>query len=220
MVLRSFEDRLERLVEGMFARAFRSGLQPVEIGRRLIRDIDASRRISVSGQTLAANRFVVRVSTEDHARLAQVQQSLIMELASTVRDHAKETGLTFLGRVAVELEPDPELKVGMFRIHPSYDERVGADQPSAWLEGPDGKHHMLSGHVNTVGRLSTCDIVIADQSVSRHHAELHAVGDTYDLVDLGSTNGCKVNGQRVTRHQLNDGDQVIFGAISLRFRRL
>jgi len=220
LVLRSFEDRLEQLVEGMFARAFRSGLQPVELGRRLVRDMDASRRISVNGQTLVPNRFVVRVSQEDYARFDQAIQSLTTELASTVRNHAKDTGLTFLGRVSVEIEPDPSLKVGVFKIHPSYDERIVTDPSNTWLEGPDGQHHLLSGPVCTVGRLSGSDIIIADHNVSRRHAELHSVGDTYELVDLGSTNGCKVNGQKVGRHQLNDGDQVTFGAVTLRFRRL
>jgi hypothetical protein len=204
----------------MFARAFRSGLQPVELGRRLIKEIDTSRRVDVRGQTLAANRFVIRVSVEDHARFGQVQQSLINELNATVRDHAKEEGLTFLGRVSVELEADANLRVGVFRIHPSYDERIPLDEPNAWLEGPDGQHHMLRAAVSTIGRLSDSDIVINDQNVSRKHAELHAVGDSYELVDLGSTNGCKVNGQRVQRHTLADGDQVTFGAITLRFRRL
>ena len=220
MVLRNFEDRLERLVEGMFARAFRSGLQPVELGRKLVKEIDASRTLDVRGRTLAPNRFVIRVSPEDMQRFAQVQQSLVQELHATVREHANNEGLTFLGRVSVELSEDPDLKVGLFRVHPSYDERVLLDEPNAWLEAPDGHQHFIKGGVSTIGRLSESDIVINDQNVSRRHAELHAVGDTYELVDLGSTNGSKVNGQRVGRHVLADGDQVTFGAITLRFRRL
>ena len=220
MVLRSFEDRLERLVEGMFARAFRSGLQPVELGRRLIKEMDTSRTLDVRGRALAPNRFVIRVSVEDHARFGQVQQSLTNELMATVRDHAKAEGLGFLGRVSVELQADAALKVGIFRVHPSYDERIAADEANAWLEGPDGHHHMLKGGISTIGRLSDSEIVINDQNVSRRHAELHAVGDHYELLDLGSTNGSKVNGQRIQRVQLSDGDQVTFGAITLRFRRL
>jgi len=220
VALRNFEDRLERLVEGMFARAFRSGLQPVELGRRLVKDMDTSRTIDPRGRALAPNRFVIRVSVDDHARFGQVQQSLISELLATIREHAKETGVGFLGRVSVELEPDSNLKVGMFRIHPSYDERIPLDSPDAWLEGPDGHHHMLKSAVGTIGRLSDSDIMIDDQNVSRRHAELHAVGDTYELVDLGSTNGSKINGRRIQRHQLTDGDQVTFGAVTLRFRRL
>lgn len=220
MVLRNFEDRLERLVEGMFARAFRSGLQPVELGRRLVKEMEASRTLDVRGRALAPNRFVVRVSTDDQQRFAQVQQSLVNELHATVREHAAAEGLTFLGRVSVEISEDPSLKVGLFRVHPSYDERIASDQPNAWLETPDGHQQFINPGVSTIGRLSECDIVINDQNVSRRHAELHATGDTYELVDLGSTNGSKINGQRVARQVLNDGDQVTFGALTLRFRRL
>ncbi|MEM8924324.1 MAG: DUF3662 and FHA domain-containing protein [Actinomycetota bacterium] len=220
MVLRNFEDRLERLVEGMFARAFRSGLQPVELGRRLVKEMDQSRTLDVRGRTLAPNRFVIRVSPDDMQRFAQIQQSLVQELHSTVREHAAAEGLTFLGRVSVEMTDDPGLKVGIFRVHPSYDERVPSEEPNAWLEGPDGHQHFIKAGVSTIGRLAESDVVINDQNVSRRHAELHTVGDTYELVDLGSTNGSKVNGQRVARQPLNDGDQVTFGAITLRFRRL
>ncbi|MCP3988386.1 MAG: DUF3662 domain-containing protein [Actinomycetia bacterium] len=220
MVLRNFEDRLERLVEGMFARAFRSGLQPVELGRRLVKEMDSSRTLDVRGRTLAPNRFVIRVSSEDQQRFAQVQQSLTTELQATVREHAETENLTFLGRVSVELQEDPSLKVGLFGIHPTYDESVPVDEPNAWLEGPDGYQHFIQGGVSTIGRLSDSDIVINDQNVSRRHAELHSVGDNYELVDLGSTNGSKINGQRVGRQALADGDQVTFGAITLRFRRV
>ncbi len=204
----------------MFARAFRSGLQPVELGRRLVKEMDQSRTLDVRGRTLAPNRFVIRISMEDQQRFAQIQQSLIQELQSTVREHAAGEGYTFLGRVSVELAEDAGLKVGLFHVHPSYDERVATDEPNAWLEGPDGSQHVIKGGVSTIGRLSESDIIINDQNVSRRHAELHAVGDSYELVDLGSTNGSKVNGQRVARQPLNDGDQVTFGAITLRFRRL
>ena len=204
----------------MFARAFKSGLQPVELGRRLIREMDSGRTLDPRGRALAPNRFVINVSTDDAQRFAQVQQSLIQELNSTVREHAEAEGLTFLGRVSVELVENPKTKVGLFSIEHSYDEHVVSDQPNAWLEGPDGHQHFIQAGVSTIGRLSESEIVINDQNVSRRHAELHAVGDDYELVDLGSTNGSKINGQRVRRQILSDGDQVTFGAITLRFRRV
>jgi len=219
LVLRGFEDRLERMVEGVFARAFRSGLQPVEIGRRLVREIDAGRRIDVNGRTLAPNCYQIRVSPEDHQRFVPMEQSLIAELANTVREHAGDTGLSFLGPVTVDLASAPNLKVGTFKIHPKYDETVAPAVINAWLETPDGQRHRIGGPVATIGRVTDCDIAINDPNVSRHHAELHTVGDSIELVDLGSTNGCKVNGRRVGRQPLNDGDQVTFGAITLRFRR-
>jgi len=219
MVLKSFEDRLERIVEGVFSRPFKSGLQPVEVGRRLIREMDASRTVDVSGRALAPNRFVIRMAEEDYNRFLDVQRSLVAELAATVRGYAAQENLSFLGRVSVELEADPSLRVGLFRLHPSYDERLPEVEPDGWLEGADGTRHQLKNGVMSIGRLSTADIMLDDQNVSRQHAELHPVGDTYQLVDLGSTNGCKVNGQRIERQVLVDGDEITLGPIKLRFRR-
>ena len=99
MVLRSFEDRLERMVEGVFSRAFKSGLQPVEVGRRLVREMESSRTVDVRGRALAPNRFVIRVSMEDFQRFAQVQESLLAELTATVRGYAAQESLSFIGRV-------------------------------------------------------------------------------------------------------------------------
>jgi hypothetical protein len=219
MVLKSFEDRLERLVEGMFSRAFKSGLQPVEVGRRLIREMEASRTVDVSGRVLAPNRFVIRISEEDHERFAEFEKSLIAELAATVRGYAAQENLSFIGRVSVELQADPTIRVGMFRLHPSYDERLPEVEPDGWLEGLDGVRYRLKNGVMSIGRMSTGDIVLSDPNVSRRHAELHPLGDTYQLVDLGSTNGCKVNGQRIERQVLVDGDELTFGPVTLRFRR-
>ena len=220
MVLRNFEDRLERMVEGVFARAFKSGLQPVELARRLVREIDTSRTVDVRGRALAPNRFIVRLSPDDSARFAQVEGSLLTELIATIRDYAKEQHLGFLGRVSVELQTDPTLRVGLFRVHPSYDDTIGGGEADAWLEGTDGTRFTLKSGISTIGRLSESDIVINDQNVSREHGEIHPVGDAYQLVDLGSTNGCKINGQRIERQILQDNDQLTFGPVSLRFRQL
>lgn len=219
MVLRGIEDRLERLVEGVFSRAFKSGLQPVEVGRRLVREMEASRTVDVGGRALAPNRFVIRVSVEDFQRFAQFQESLLAELTATVRGYATQEGLSFLGRVSIEFQADSSLRVGIFRLHPSYDERIAGTEADAWLEGPNGTHYKLKNNVMTIGRLSTADVVVDDQNVSRQHAELHPVGDSYQLIDLGSTNGCKVNGHRIDRQVLTDGDEITLGPIRLRFRR-
>lgn len=219
MVLKGFEERLERLVEGVFSRAFKSGLQPVEVGSRLIREIEASRTVDLNGRALAPNRFVIRVAVEDFHRFAEIQESLLAELTATVRSYASQEGLSFLGRVSIEFQADPALRVGVFRLHPSYDERVTVPEADSWLEGANGAHHKLKDAVMSIGRLATSDVVIDDQNVSRRHAELHPVGEGHELVDLGSTNGCKVNGRRIERQLLVDGDEITLGPVRLRYRR-
>ncbi len=219
MVLRGFEDRLERLVEGMFARAFRTGLQPVEVGRRLVRDVDANRTLDVHGRPIAPNRFTVALATDDLERFSQIQDSLVRELVGSVRAHGHDEGLIFLGRVRVDLEEDPSLTVGMFRSTPVFDESHDPSDSLGWLELPDGSALELPGRVLTVGRMPSCDVVLPDPNASRTHAELHPDGDSFVLVDLGSTNGSRVNGERITRRLLADGDSLTFGTVVLTFRQ-
>ncbi len=220
MVLRNFEDRLERLVEGMFARAFRTGLQPVEIGRRLVKDLDANRTLDVDGHHIGPNRFEVRLAPADQARFDQIQDSLLGELRRTIRDHANEDDVRFLGPVQVTLLEDPEMRVGMFRVDAGFDETPLPDMAPAHLELPDGRLVVLGQSRATVGRLPESTIVLTDPNASRRHAELRRSGDSYELFDLGSTNGSKANGVKVHRQLLRDGDQLTFGTITLTFRLL
>ena len=106
MGLQQFERRLERLVEGTFAKAFRSGLQPVELGRRLSREMDLQRTVGVHG-LIAPNQFKVAVSPDDAERFSSFSEALVRELSEAVREHARDEGYHFVGPVVVQLEPDP-----------------------------------------------------------------------------------------------------------------
>ena len=217
MALRDFEDRLERLVEGMFARAFRTGLQPVEIGRRLVKELDANRTLDAHSRSVAPNRFVIHLATTDHERFDKIHDSLIGELRIIVREHAIEEGLRFLGPVRLELVEDSAGTVGLFRVDTSFDETPPSGH-HAFLDLPDGQVVGLGTEPATIGRVPESTIVLSDPNASRHHAELRLDGDSYELVDLGSTNGSKVNGADVQRRLLVDGDELTFGTIRLRFR--
>ena len=114
--MRGFERRLERLVEGTFSRVFRSGLKPVELGRRLTREMDANRSVGISGERVAPNSFTVELSPEDAQNFAEVRGSLERELADAAREHARDEGYSFLGPISVEMVVGPRLKTGNFRI--------------------------------------------------------------------------------------------------------
>src|SRR5579862_899699 len=111
MGLQRFERRLERLVEGGFGKAFRTGLQPVEIGRRLVRELDSGRSLGVRG-TVAPNQFTVRISEDDEARFAGFRDALVAELTETVRDSARASNYRFVGPVEVRMAVDPRFGVG------------------------------------------------------------------------------------------------------------
>jgi hypothetical protein len=220
MGLSGFERRLERVVEGAFARAFRSGLQPVELGRRLVRVMDGERNLDVQGRPMAPNHFVFRLAPEDHERFGAVSEALVRELAGAARQHARDEGLGFLGPVGVELEVDDRLRTGRFEIDPSYSEQGGTASAPARLVLPDGREVPLGDAPVRIGRLPSCSIVLNDPNTSREHAEVAPSGDSYLIADLGSTNGTRVNGVPVQRHVLGDGDEITIGSSTLRFALL
>ncbi|GAC1518014.1 MAG: DUF3662 and FHA domain-containing protein [Acidimicrobiales bacterium] len=212
MGLQQFEQRLERLVEGVFAKAFRGGLQPVEIGRRLVREMDLHRVLGVRGP-LVPNRFTIELSTQDRERIAPIEHTLIANLVDTARDHAKADGSRFPGMVAVELVTDPNLGPGALRIRSAMVE----GGPTGAIVLPDGTRVPVGDEPITVGRAPDCDLVLADPTVSKHHLDLRRPGADVLLVDLGSTNGTRVNGAGVRERTLADGDEIRLGATVLRY---
>jgi hypothetical protein len=214
--LRNFESRLERMVEGTFSRVFKSGVRPVELGRRMVREMDGRRSIGVSGKTVAPNEFTIRLSESDRAELEPIHDSLVRELCETAREHAREEGYSFLGPITVTVEGDDQLHTGSFTVAGRLVEAEGGVAVGA-LVLPGGQRVVLGEYLLTVGRLPECTITLGDPNVSRRHAEIRPSGAGYRLIDLGSTNGTLVNGQRVHEHQLRDGDVITFGATSITF---
>jgi hypothetical protein len=226
MGLQQFERRLERMVEGVFARAFRSGLQPVEIGRRITREMDLRRTIAPRG-TLSPNDFTVALSPEDRARFEPIESELISELVQVAKDHARAEDYVLLGPVQVRMETDDDLGPGMALV--SGEMVKPAQTATASLVLPDGRKIELDAKPLVVGRMPDSGLVLADPNVSRYHAEIRpapaslggAAADlAYEVSDMGSTNGTKVNGIPVVRAQiLRDGDTVTVGATTIRFER-
>lgn len=216
MVLRSIERRLETLVEGVFARAFRSGLRPVELGRKLMREMDDRRSVGVSGRTVVPNHFEVQLGPEDAQSFASVSSSLVRELSDLVREHAREESYAFMGPVSVALVTDESRRPGTFAVVGTFVE-AGAGAGAGSLTLPGDQRLILADTVTKVGRLPDCGVQIVDASVSRYHAEIRARGDGFVVVDLGSTNGTRVNGVRVAERELRDGDELSFGTVRVRF---
>jgi hypothetical protein len=216
MGIRGFERRLERLVEGAFARAFKSGLRPVELGRRLVREMDDNRSVGVRGGTVVPNRFTVALSASDLEQFEGVHDSLTRELADAAREHARDEGYSFMGPVQVVLEEDARMRTGAFQITGRMVEGDGGSGAGS-IVLPSGDRFTLTESIITIGRHPECNLVLADPNVSRNHAEIRPQGDRYVVVDLGSTNGSRVNGVRVDTQVLDDGDELSFGNTRMRF---
>jgi Protein of unknown function (DUF3662)/FHA domain len=215
MGLQQFEQRLERLVEGVFAKAFRSGLQPVELGRRLVREMDLGRTVGVRG-VLAPNHFSIAVGPADRERLAPIEQTLIRELIDAARQHVKDSGYRLPGPIEVTLQTDASLGKGAFRVAA----QLAEGGPLASVVMADGTRIGVGDEPITLGRAVDCDVVLNDPTVSKRHAELRREGTDVLIVDLGSTNGTRVNGTGVRQRVLADGDEVRVGATVLNFEAI
>lgn len=331
-VLDRFEKGIERAVNGVFARAFRSEVQPVELASALKREADDNASVVGRNRTIAPNDYVIELGPADHRRLAQWEDALGDELATVLNDHALQQRYAFVGPVRVRFERAEELDTGVFRVRsrtsrdgdhaaadgaeqhrhqaaagypgaagyqqpgpqapgypppgsqpeyqpeyqpgyaqpgyaqpgyaapsaePPYAPPAAPGFPPAGYPGPapagfppgaaapqpggaprgadpryaggypapapvlelDGRRIPLDRAVTVLGRSGDVDIPLDDAGVSRRHAEVHVVDGHARVVDLGSTNGTFVDGERVTTADLHDGSTITVGRSRLTFRR-
>ncbi|MGB1626640.1 MAG: FhaA domain-containing protein [Miltoncostaeaceae bacterium] len=279
MALRNIEQKIEGVVEKTFGRMFRSTLQPVELARRLAREMEDHKTVSVS-RVYVPNQYTVYLSPADRRQFSSYESALVLELGSYLEAHARSEGLSLLSMPRIRLETDSDLRPGEFGIacrmvdpgrpgtdapaaapaadaSPAAEVAAPADEPApeeppapsdplpnealAAVSGTQvlspeqaraaglvreqvtlyvsGQPFRITQKVTTMGRSRDCDIVVPDPNVSRVHAEVRHEGLEYVLVDLGSTNGIEVNGRRVLRHSLRDGDRVSLGGADVAVER-
>jgi len=208
MGLKRFEAKLERFVEGSLTRPFKSQLQPVEIGRRLTREMDMARRVGTRNRVVAPNIFEVRLSPEDVDRFEDYVDALVRELAEAAREHAMVEQYHLLGPVEVDIFENPRLKTGDLEITAL----VREGELPVIITTPDGSRLTLGdGQTFVIGRLPECEITVTDASISRRHAQISRHGDEVSVMDLGSTNGTTVNGSKVQRAVVANGDEIGVG---------
>ncbi|WP_055493923.1 DUF3662 and FHA domain-containing protein [Streptomyces sp. TP-A0356] len=141
-VLKKFEQRLEGLVNGTFAKVFKSEVQPVEIAGALQRECDNNATIWNRDRTVVPNDFIVELSAPDHERLSPYSGQLGDELAGMVRDYAKQQRYMFMGPIKVHLEKADDLDTGLYRVRSrtlasSTNQQVPAPDP-AGRQAPGG----------------------------------------------------------------------------------
>lgn len=249
-VLRNLEARIEGLVEGVFSRAFSSEVQPVELARKLAKEMDSQKTASVS-RVYVPNEYTVHLSTKDREKLEGYERSLEQELSGYLLEHARRRGYDLLTRPEVKFNTDKRLRLGEFGIQsrlvkaparegeqarPAEEGRtmvykVAPQQPDSPAPAPEpgpavaravvetgGRRYVLDGPRAVIGRSDEVECVLRDPNISRRHAELRqSRGGEWEIHDLGSTNGVKVNGRRAASFRLRDGDQVTLGTTTFRF---
>lgn len=225
-VMDRFERRLDRLVSGTFAKAFKSEVQPVEVAAALQRECDDRAAIVTRGRTMVPNDFAVELGQHDYDRLAMYAEPLGAELAAMVREHADEQAYQFVGPVIVRFELVDDLDTGMFRVlskaiasGPTPEVGTATLAPAevaAALEVGASTLALTRRHT-VLGRGAESDLRLDDPGISRRHAEI-VLSDPPRISDLSSTNGTFVDGERVTSAELYDGARIGIGSLTVVFR--
>jgi Protein of unknown function (DUF3662)/FHA domain len=254
-VLRSIEHRIESLVEGVFGRAFRAHVQPVELARKLAKEMDDHKSVSIS-RVYVPNEYVLYLSPTDREQFASYEDSLLTELSDYLSEHARREGYALLSTPRILLEEDEDLALGEFGIGtrmvqprrakevpeepaaappgatrvyqpaapvateavtPGDAERLGLAHEARAALRLGSTRHDLADEKLVIGRSRECDITLDDPNVSRRHAEIRRENGAFWIVDLKSTNGVEVNGERVERARLNHSDTILIGKTELTF---
>ncbi len=216
-ILDNFEKGLERVVNGAFAKTFRSGLQPVELTSALRRELDTKAAIVTRERILAPNAFTLTMSPSDYKRMRSIGPTLIDELIDYVRHHAESQKYHFAGGISIELAEDPALSEGILRI-----DSENVKRSVAWTPVLDiaGKRYPIVKPRTVVGRGSDADITVDDTGISRKHIEIQWDGANAQAQDLGPTNGSQLNGQPLKRAILEPDSVITLGRTRIVFRVL
>lgn len=246
-LLQKFEDSLDRVVNGAFAKAFKAEVQPVELAAALQREVDDRASVLDRDRTVIPNVFHIELSHHDYTRLAVFKDALGSELATLVTNYAGEQHYTLLGQTRVTMSEDEELETGIFRVRSEAKAEVtskvgvveaiapepvpagvaasssGQSAPAAAPSGGQprlevgGQAYPLVRAITVLGRGTDADIRVEDPGVSRKHCEI-VVGTPALVRDLKSTNGTLLNGQKISEAALEDGAVVKIGGTSLVYR--
>lgn len=219
------EQSIENAVNGVFARAFKGDVQPVEIAARLQRELDSDVKLLGKDRRLVPNDFEIGLSQHDYDRLTPYTKTINSEIIPQLREYAATKGYIFNGPVRITYELDTALSTGRFSVTSRAVAGVEKDDDAASLRSTrlvvevNGVRHPLAPPGLTIGRGTEADLRINDPGISRRHAQITVSGTGSDqqlaIEDLGSTNGILVNGQKVARANLTKGTRIEIGSTRL-----
>ena len=235
-LLGNLEQRLDQIVNGSFSKAFKSEVQPVELGAALQQEID-NRANTINGQTVVPNIFIIELGPTDHQRLGTYFDTLSAELATLADSYTHEQRYTSVDLAQISFYLDQALETGVFRIRSAAAKRPEGVAPTSvldqdatpqmpksafipaatpYLTSITGEEFKITQSVTNIGRGVEADIQIDDTSVSRLHCSI-VLGSDVLIRDLGSTNGTIVDGARATESVLRNGSIIKIGNITLTY---
>lgn len=241
-----FEALMEGLVERPFARLLRTRMQPIEVAKRLSREMEGQRTVGIN-RVLVPNRYVIGLSPDDYDHFAPMQAMLQKEMATYLKDYAAEHRYILPGMPIVTFERDAAVRGGGLRISTALEDVADAEDdasaagtaplaPTQLMPLPEaqvpvgkplahgrarvelqGASCFLDRDTATMGRGLDNDVVVEDRRVSRHHARLQRGPRGWEIMDLASTNGTFVNGKQVKQRLVGNGDTISLGGLEMKF---
>ena len=227
-VFDNLERKLEGVVNGAFARAFKGDVQPVEITARLQKELDAEARLLSRDRRLVPNDFTIGLSRHDYDRLVPYSRKLNSDIIPQLREYAANAGYVFNGPVTIAYELEANLPVGRFTVESQAVAAAATPATTTAIRRAvlvlevNGIRHPLSPPGFTLGRGTDADVRINDPGISRLHARVSVRGaedaPQVTIEDMGSTNGIVVDGRRVQTATLTAGSRVELGSTRMLVR--
>jgi hypothetical protein len=234
-ILKDFREELGDDPDPVVRRWFTSGVRPVELAEAVQEYLREQQEVSDDG-IVVPNVLRITLGNRDHERLARFGIALPRALGTVVVETAADEGWMLVGPVKVRIDRDELVQVGTYRlvgrvepvdgwapaaepqpepIAVSEPDPSGVTDPTLIVRtGVDaGATLVLDGRRVTAGRGTGCDLVVRDTTVSREHAAFVLRSDTWWVLDLGSTNGTRINGLRAAEHPIVPGDRVELGDV-------
>jgi len=226
------ESQLRTLFEESLLKIFTGNHSPTNLIDELVSVIRKNLEKSPEGDAIAPDRLVFHVSPKDLPEW-QAHQDTLNEIAATLHQLSQQYEFEFQSVPTIELRADPEVSEHDVLISSVFDPQKSKLPDTAAMDQPDGQagdnvipanaflvvggktNFPLDKAVVDIGRHSDNDLVIDDQYVSRHHAQLRAINRRYVVFDVGSTGGLFLNGNPVSQATLQPGDVIRIGTVNL-----
>lgn len=244
-LLDTIEGAMETVIEGLFRRGSRGSIQPVEIGRNLIRVMESQKRVSIA-RTYAPNCYDIYLHPDQWIVFRSMKNTLSKELKGFLEEKAEKEQLSFIGDLSIRFVEDTTLDVASIRVSAEYLEdnedptsvmpnsqpKTGASShtmiylgdsemeqtPALDVQDTNGEVRVVPIHSDfSIGRTIQCSLTLNDHNVSRIHAWIHKRDKDWIISDNNSTNGTFVNGDQIKEHSLKLGDRVQIGTTIMIF---
>jgi len=235
-LLDSLEQRLDKLVNGSFSKAFKSDVQPTELGAVLQQEIDSKSK-DIDGRLTAPNLFIIDLGQSDFERLQNYLTPLASELEKLANDYTHQQRYERVANAHVSFRLDSAFDTGLFRVTSGFGQppvtATAAEQSPTTSDLPApvammsevapprlttiaGKTYPLTQAVTKIGRSEQAEIQIDDSGISRLHCAV-ILGSEIVIKDLGSTNGTVVDGRTITEAVLTEGSIINLGSTTLTY---